>query len=455
MSAGRKFTLTQVVGPNLEGGQPPTPLMVTEAEQVIGRSERADYELSVPTVSRRHAVVWMRDGMPHIRDLDSGHGTFVNSTRIADPVALRQGDLVSLGQEVVLLVSAAASAEIDALEKAQLANEESVDTSLVELALTDAVPEGRYKSYFETLSKLTHELRGLSDPVELLSAVVARLPDVIACDRFLALTGGTPDELQITARKLRRPDDASHWHPPSKSILRRAMLAEKPILSFDAQTDKRFKGRQSVALSNVRSAICVAMRSAEGPQGVLYADTLANAGLHRMEDGDFMALVGHWLGARLREFRLQKDLEETRQALDDSTEQVFGDLTGDIKSHLNRLEMIADDAANERGQPGLANLLRAECNRLREDVDTHLNWSKHETTNPGKQEAEAPRPASPRKEDEEDRRLARAQGPGRAPTANLEERAIVDDQPSDIPARPKAPRVSSTRPLPGGPLKDE
>lgn len=220
-------------------------------------------------------------------------------------------------------------------------------------------------------------------------------------------------------------------------------------------------------MSNVRSAICVAMRSAEGPQGVLYADTLANAGLHRMEDGDYMMLVGHWLGARLREFRLQSELEAARQTIDDSTEQVFGELTGDIKSHLNRLEMIADDAANERGQPGLANLLRAECNRLREDVDTHLNWSKHETTNPGKQDTDAPRPASPRKEDEEDRRLSQAQsrvapagarggtspGQGRSSTENLEEKAIVEDHPSDIPARPKQPRMT-TRPLPG-PIKDD
>jgi hypothetical protein len=452
MAGNRKFTLTQVVGGSTT--EAPPPLTLTEHEQILGRSERADYELAVPTVSRRHASVWTAEGVPHIRDMGSGHGTFVNSTRINDQVALRQGDLISLGQEVVLLVSAIEDAEIDALEKAKLEHEDSVESSLVELALTDAAPDGRFKSYLTTLTELQGEVRNLSVPAELLSAVVSKLPQVISCDRFLALVGGTPEELKVAARKLRKPDDAEHWQPPSKSILRRGLLSEKPVISFDARTDKRFKGRQSIAMSNVRSAICVAMRSAEGPQGVLYADTLANAGLHSMEDGDFMQLVGDWIGARLRELRLAGELEKALAALDESLEQVVSDVAADIKSHLNRLELIADDAENEQGQPGLANLMRAEGARLRSDIDDHLHWSQRETTNPGSEEPERPPvPQAAAREDDEDRRLVASIGdvPPRPITAQLDEGAIVEEGPisRDLPSTPK--RSKSKRSTSKGP----
>ncbi|PIE18682.1 MAG: hypothetical protein CSA65_04200 [Proteobacteria bacterium] len=467
MPGHRKFTLTQVVGGSTN--EAPPPLTLAAHEQILGRSERADYELAVPTVSRRHAAVWTADGVPHIRDLGSGHGTFVNSTRIAEKVALRQGDLISLGQEVVLLVSAVEDAEIDALEKAKLESEDSVESSLVELALTDAAPDSRFKSYLETLTELQAEVHDISVPAELLAAVVSKLPQVISCDRFLALVGGTPEDLQVMAHKLRKPDDADHWQPPSKSILRRGLLSEKPVISFDARTDKRFKGRQSVAMSNVRSAICVGMRSAEGPQGVLYADTFANAGLHSMEDGDFMQLVGDWIGARLRELRLAEELERALGALDDSLEQVVSAVAADIKSHLNRLDMIADDAENEQGQPGLANLMRAEGARLRSDIDDHLHWSQRETTKPGSEEPE--RPPAPRvlarEDDEEDRKLAAMHSDTAAPprplTSKLEEGAIVEEAPvvpdlppppakADLPKRPDLAgerRLTTPRPLPG------
>ena len=417
--------------------------MLTTTEQILGRSERADYEITVPSVSRQHAAVWMADGIPHIKDLGSGHGTFVNSTRISDSIVLRQGDLISLGQDVVLLLSAVANAEIDALDQAQFAQEDSVDSSLVELALTDTAPDSRYKAYLETLQKLREDMRGLSDPKEFLACVVGRLPEVIACDRFLVLTGETPETLEITSRKLRKPDDAAHWQAPSKSILRRGMLSDKPVIAFDAQTDKRFKGRQSIALSNVRSAICVAMRSAEGPQGVLYADTLANAGLHSIEDGNFMMLVGCWLGSQLREVRLTRDLDQTTLDLEKTVTSMIGVVTADINSHLNRLEMIADDAENERKQPGLANLLRAEYARLRAAVDEHLHWSQDETTNPGVENINVPQPRT-RNEDDEDRRMGQAGAPVekaavRKSTVKLEDAAIVDDLPIKTPSPPDLP----------------
>src|SRR5437867_12945532 len=42
----------------------------TEA-QTIGRSPGCHIRVGDPTVSREHAVLWLKEGVPYIRDLDS------------------------------------------------------------------------------------------------------------------------------------------------------------------------------------------------------------------------------------------------------------------------------------------------------------------------------------------------------------------------------------------------
>lgn len=77
---------------------------VTEQVQLIGRSERSEIALFEPTVSRRHASVCERDGQIVLEDLDSKHGTFVNSKRIQGPSVVKVGDIVVFGLSLVLRV---------------------------------------------------------------------------------------------------------------------------------------------------------------------------------------------------------------------------------------------------------------------------------------------------------------------------------------------------------------
>jgi hypothetical protein len=232
--AQRKFVLSQVAGLGAELGQS---LVLTDNEQVLGRSERADLEIAVPIISRRHASVWVEDGIPYVKDLGSGHGTFVNSSRITDTVTLRQGDLVSLGNEVVFLVSGEEHAEIDVLAQEQIAKEDSVDSSLVELALTDAAPTDKLKTYMSVMHDIQLAARQATEVDRMLRQAIDKLQNVITCDRFLALLGETPETMKIAARKLRRPDEGSQWHPRARrscggrcsAISRLSPSTRKPI----------------------------------------------------------------------------------------------------------------------------------------------------------------------------------------------------------------------------------
>jgi predicted component of type VI protein secretion system len=57
-------------------------------------------------VSRRHSRLLFQGGKYVIEDLGSTNGTFVNGQRLAGPVVLKPGDVVTLGEQIVMMYDA-------------------------------------------------------------------------------------------------------------------------------------------------------------------------------------------------------------------------------------------------------------------------------------------------------------------------------------------------------------
>lgn len=77
---------------------PPRALDVGDNRNVLGRALDADVVLSIPEVSRHHALVVRRDNEVLLSDIDSANGTALNGARIGrDPVAIVPGDRISFG----------------------------------------------------------------------------------------------------------------------------------------------------------------------------------------------------------------------------------------------------------------------------------------------------------------------------------------------------------------------
>jgi len=86
----------------VRGGPPGSECRLGRRERVLGRDEACDFVIDDARVSREHARIESGEGEHFVVDLDSRNGTQVNGRPVRGAVALRDGDLIQLGEGVVL-----------------------------------------------------------------------------------------------------------------------------------------------------------------------------------------------------------------------------------------------------------------------------------------------------------------------------------------------------------------
>jgi pSer/pThr/pTyr-binding forkhead associated (FHA) protein len=72
-------------------------------QMVIGRDSTNGVVINDSEISRKHARLIFQGGKYVLEDLGSTNGTFINGQRITGQVVLRSGDIVSLGEQIVLM----------------------------------------------------------------------------------------------------------------------------------------------------------------------------------------------------------------------------------------------------------------------------------------------------------------------------------------------------------------
>jgi len=96
--AALDFQLTMRSGPT-----PGKTYPIEQEELLLGRDLANEIAISDPEVSRRHARFFMQNENVLVEDLGSTNGTFLNGERISSPQQLRAGDVITLGESIVLV----------------------------------------------------------------------------------------------------------------------------------------------------------------------------------------------------------------------------------------------------------------------------------------------------------------------------------------------------------------
>lgn len=85
-------------------GPTPGAVYALEGDQLtIGRDSSNEIAINDAEVSRHHARLTFQGGKFVLEDLGSTNGTFVNGQRLSGPRVLKAGEIVSFGEQIVLV----------------------------------------------------------------------------------------------------------------------------------------------------------------------------------------------------------------------------------------------------------------------------------------------------------------------------------------------------------------
>ena len=280
--------------------------------QVVGRAVTSDVPIYDPTVSRRHAEVFLSEGGVGIRDLGSSNGTFLNGEKITDAVA-RDTDMVTFGKVAFRVravtprparmpepIKDAGSFPPRPAPEATIVRQLRVTpVDISEQVAESATGESHLKVEGESfeerrerklalLLEISKELSKQQEVDTLLDKVVDITFKVMNVDRVsILMVEEASGELVPRVSKNRLGDAGGSRHVP-QSIARRAVDERLAILTDNALTDDRFKGK-SIMMQSVRSAMCTPLMGSDGTVlGILYVDNLTATNSFSDEDLEFL-----------------------------------------------------------------------------------------------------------------------------------------------------------------------
>jgi len=321
---------------------------VEAPEVVVGR----DPELGIPvddrTLSRRHCRIYLGPDGWRITDLGSRNGTFLNGQLILDEL-LEGGDRIEIGETHIGVFLPGD----DDQGGHQEALEAIVQESSSHRRHTDARREIRALT---RLMELNEKISALKDEDQLLAGVLDAAIELTDASRgFLLLK----QEDHFVVRRARLPhkkdlDDAEA--SLSVSVATRVLQEGRSILAENALADERFDGLASIANLQLRSLLCVPMRSLDEVLGALYLDNPHERGTFDGWDVRVLESFAVLASIAIRNTRQRKEMavrrrEAVRQAR--RIERLNERLKKALRIRTNALRRAREELAKQADELGL------------------------------------------------------------------------------------------------------
>lgn len=277
---------------------------------VVGREPTCAIQILDKGASRQHAEIFRIGEMCFIRDLDSRNGIVVNNERVKEEM-LRDGDQIQIGATLLTYVATSEGA-VNFADDEAYAGTDSMST--LELKLEDlndptAFGDGADARRLRALYRLGRMIGNVADEKELINKV---LP--FACEQLGA---------ELAYLFIRNPDtgsiapigsyftDKAESGKISRSIIKRAIIDKRAILTSDAMNDGRFKAQESIVIKGIRSVICSPLSVSGAISGVLYLSNDALGKTFTDDELELSAAMADQIGLAIANFRVRSRLRES------------------------------------------------------------------------------------------------------------------------------------------------
>jgi adenylate cyclase len=308
----------------------------------LGRGSDNDVVLPDVSVSRYHAEIRRETSGWVVQDLKSTNGVELNRGPI-ERAPLHPGDCLGIGvfdlavEDFIDLrrahprdVRAEATSGATAGDNPSLATltNATIVRPLADFAeafgLTGTKsgplpPEATDLDYANRMFGYLTRLGRILIEAESVDSVLTRVLDIafeaLPVDRGFILLSDEKNELvcelmRIKERVELRP---SVEVPVSRTMLRAVMRERVALVTFDAQSDQRLSGGESIRLHQIRAAMCAPLWSGERIIGVMQVDSPFQVGAFVQRDLDFLATLANYAAVAVERIRYAQQAAQERE----------------------------------------------------------------------------------------------------------------------------------------------
>ena len=277
-------------------GLAPQQVAIPAETITLGRASDCTIPIKDRFLSRRHAEIVRDRGAWFVRDCGSVNGTLLNGVKIAEPVPLRAGDRIALGDSEVVFHADEAASQFVAVDS---------DSHATNLAIK--IDDDRGTEGTRLLSTLALEFLADRPMSELFDFILDRVLHLLHPSRVaLALFGDDRENFENV--KLRRFDGADTGDLTISRTLLQQVVEERQVVSFfDTSADEKLARAQSIIAQHIRSAVCAPLVVNDAVLGVLYIDYTSMRGAVTENDVRLVGQIARFAAVTLERTRLRDE----------------------------------------------------------------------------------------------------------------------------------------------------
>jgi len=289
-------------------GTPTDTVPLRKGVITAGRSPQNDVILKDKLSSRLHFKI-LKTAFGHkVLDLGSSNGTFINNRKVAKEQALQDGDVIKIGTTQMIYRMEPEGENIAPIGESGIFATQIVKSAMEvnhtmgttgSLATARKFPTARLSQNLYILYRIGKMLNSVRDTEELLNTSMDLIFKVLKADRGLLMLKD-PKTGKLVPRVSRSKSGTTAEIEVSSTISSKVIEEKVSILTSDATADPRFSDGRSIALQNIRSALCVPLWE-EGQQvlGIIYIDNTHEPNVFSEPDLDLLTAVANQIAVAL------------------------------------------------------------------------------------------------------------------------------------------------------------
>jgi len=199
-------------------------------------------------------------------------------------------------------------------------------------------------SMLDALLRISHTINTLQEPDVLLERIMDIAVETVGAERgFLILSNETAGALTVqTARNISEQNIAP-LTSFSNSVVRQVLQTGETLLSYDAQSDARFREMQSIIMHQIQAIVCAPLKIKERPIGAIYLDSINRRSGFTESSTQFLSTFANQAAVAIENAQLYQQLREENQQLRKEAQKAhsFADMVGQSPKMKQVFDMMS------------------------------------------------------------------------------------------------------------------